>query len=89
MQGDPGMSDVFKWDADGQNIKMRGATGKADGKHVSSLLKLLSSDMKFSYQACTLSVVRRVTQLHFRTRSHSGVELDTCMLQTFSDVTLK
>jgi len=25
-----GMSDVFKWDADGQNIKMRGATGKAD-----------------------------------------------------------
>ncbi len=53
------MSDVFKWDADGQNIKMRGATGKADGKHVSSLFKLLFSDMRFNYLACIFSVVRR------------------------------
>ncbi len=36
-QGDPGMMDIFKWDQNGQNIKMRGATGKADGKHVRPL----------------------------------------------------
>jgi len=32
-QGDPGVESVYKWTSAGQAISMRGASGKADGKH--------------------------------------------------------
>ena len=30
----PSAWETFRWDANGQNIKMRGANGRGDGKHV-------------------------------------------------------
>lgn len=34
IKGDAGMEDIYKWTATEMNIKTRGATGRADGKHV-------------------------------------------------------
>lgn len=34
IKGDPGLEDIYNWTASGQNVPMRGATGRGDGVHV-------------------------------------------------------
>lgn len=34
IKGDPGLEDIYNWTSSGQNVAMRGATGKGDGVHV-------------------------------------------------------
>ena len=34
VTGDPGVEDIYKWAATGQNVPMRGRSGSGDGVHI-------------------------------------------------------